>query len=207
MLHQSTRPFLLPPQVFSSSDKGHKCAAAPAASLTKCQFRLRATLRVNAHSPAALEKRQRIQRAADAEEKLIQQLIVVVQRSTVPHRCPVPSRLQLPDSTLDIASAFRQCVSRKQLAHSCTQLHLLAPAILTMRSQSQAVLLPPPVAGRCLKTGFVLLQLLLVAFFKGASGVENEDAVRAGFSGECQCCAAPARSVSICASVCARARP
>ena len=74
-----------------------------------------------------------------------------------------------------------------------------------MRSQSQAVLLPPPVAGRCLKTGFVLLLLLLVAFFKGASGVENEDAVRAGFSGECQCCAAPARSVSIC-GVCARVR-
>jgi hypothetical protein len=98
--------------------------------VTKCQFRLRATLRVNAHSPATLEKRQRIQRAADAEEKLIQQLIVVVQRSTVPHRCPVPSRLQLPDSTLDIASAFRQsrsaCLANSwhTVAHSCTFSHL-----------------------------------------------------------------------------------
>ena len=55
-----------------------------------------------------------------------------------------------------------------------------APAMLTRRSESRAVLLPLE-ARRCVA---IASFALLLALFKGAGGVENEDAIRAGFSSE-----------------------
>ena len=55
-----------------------------------------------------------------------------------------------------------------------------ALAMSTRRSESRAMLLPLE-AGRCVA---IASFALLLALFKGAGGVENEDAIRAGFSSE-----------------------